>query len=128
MTPDRLAFFTGKLQMQRSSLLAQLRQQRGAELTRADAAAQAREVLQGDCASDDAQLDLALALQEREMAELNDIEQALLRLADDTYGECVDCGTDIAEKRLEAFPTALRCVACQTGTEKAMGGLATPSM
>ena len=38
---------------------------------------------------------------------------ALARLDDDTYGQCVDCGHEIPEGRLEARPEAARCVACQ---------------
>ncbi len=38
---------------------------------------------------------------------------ALARVEDNTYGQCVDCGHEIPEGRLEARPEAERCVACQ---------------
>lgn len=44
---------------------------------------------------------------------LAEIESALARLDDGTYGNCVDCGERIASERLEALPAAARCVDCQ---------------
>jgi DnaK suppressor protein len=38
---------------------------------------------------------------------------ALARIEENTYGRCVDCGTDIPDGRLEARPDASRCVGCQ---------------
>jgi phage/conjugal plasmid C-4 type zinc finger TraR family protein len=38
---------------------------------------------------------------------------ALARIDDNSYGQCVDCGNEIPEGRLEARPDAARCVACQ---------------
>ena len=39
---------------------------------------------------------------------------ALARLDEDTYGQCVDCGHQIPEGRLDARPDAARCVGCQS--------------
>jgi DnaK suppressor protein len=39
---------------------------------------------------------------------------ALARIEDDSYGQCVDCGHQIPEGRLEARPDAARCVSCQS--------------
>jgi DnaK suppressor protein len=39
---------------------------------------------------------------------------ALARIEDDSYGQCVDCGHQIPEGRLEARPDAARCVDCQS--------------
>jgi len=65
--------------------------------------------------------DLAFALEERESAELVAIDEALKRIADGSYGLCIDCGVGIATPRLHANPTALRCVACQEKIEHAQG-------
>ena len=43
---------------------------------------------------------------------LHDIQVALDRIADGTYGECEVCGEDIGEGRLKAIPEATRCVNC----------------
>jgi DnaK suppressor protein len=55
---------------------------------------------------------------ERDMTELAMIEAAEGRLADGTYGYCVDCGVTIPVDRLRASPTATRCTACQTVAER----------
>jgi DnaK suppressor protein len=45
-------------------------------------------------------------------AKLADVERALEKLGDGTYGICDRCGTPITAERLEAIPWAVRCVAC----------------
>jgi RNA polymerase-binding protein DksA len=71
-----------------------------------------------------------LAHLDREVAELADIESALERIREGSYGECVDCGADIAVARLEAYPTAKRCQPCQSRHEdnKRGGRDVTPSL
>jgi len=56
------------------------------------------------------------------LAELNEVEAALARIRAGTYGECRDCGEPIALARLSAYPTAMRCLACQERHEKKVGG------
>ena len=53
------------------------------------------------------------------MALLREIKGALERIADGTYGTCMDCGMPVSAKRLEALPWALYCVTCQ---ERRMSG------
>jgi len=53
------------------------------------------------------------AEQERDIEELRAIAAAIARMADGSYGVCVDCGVDIPLARLVAQPTASRCVPCQ---------------
>ena len=113
--------FTQQLQAMRSGLLAQLRAQRGGKIGRAEAAADARDQQSDDWAQADAERDLAVALEERESAELVAIDEALKRVADGSFGLCMDCGVSIPTARLHANPTALRCVACQAKKERASG-------
>lgn len=49
---------------------------------------------------------------------------ALDRVHEGTYGACVDCGVPVGAERLQALPTALRCVACQTQIEREQRGTA----
>ena len=44
---------------------------------------------------------------------LREIEDALVRLRDGSYGTCMDCGISISRKRLDAVPWARYCVTCQ---------------
>lgn len=118
--------FSQQLRQMRTDVLAQLRAQRGGQIGRAEAAAEAREHQSDDWAQADAERDLAFALEERESAELVAIDAALKRIADGSYGLCVDCGASIATARLHASPTALRCVGCQEKAEKAQGKAPTP--
>ena len=62
--------------------------------------------------------DLQLASMDRHIEEIRDIDAALMRIADRSYGTCSDCGAEIDEKRLQAYPTARRCIDCQTLHEK----------
>jgi RNA polymerase-binding transcription factor DksA len=50
----------------------------------------------------------------RESRELQDIDVALARIADGSYGACIDCGGEIGRARLKADPTLKRCLPCQT--------------
>lgn len=51
-------------------------------------------------------------LQEREQAKLGQIQGALKRLEQGTYGVCVSCGRPIPYERLLVFPEAPTCAAC----------------
>ena len=48
-----------------------------------------------------------------EVALLREVEGALERLREGTYGTCLDCGMPLSRKRLEALPWARYCVTCQ---------------
>ena len=53
-----------------------------------------------------AQVDAARQLD----AKLRDVERALAKLAEGTYGVCDVCGSEIGTERLEAIPWAVRCI------------------
>jgi DnaK suppressor protein len=72
-----------------------------------------------DWAVADAMAHQDIALVSRDLAELAEVEAAIARLADGSYGECADCGMTIPSARLLAYPTARRCVACQEAAEAA---------
>ena len=120
--------FAAQLQQRRTDLIAQIRAQRGGKIGRAEATPGLHEEQSGDWAQVDAQRDLAMALDERETAELNSIDAALKRIATGEYGLCVDCGVSIPTARLHANPTAMRCIVCQDRAEQAGGGAAHPTM
>lgn len=52
------------------------------------------------------------------ITELRETEAALQRISNGDYGLCEDCGKDIPYKRLQAYPTARRCIADQERHEK----------
>jgi RNA polymerase-binding transcription factor DksA len=71
-----------------------------------------------DWAVADAMAAQDITLVSRDLAELANVEEALVRIADGTYGACVDCANPIPYPRLAAYPAARRCVACQEIEEK----------
>jgi RNA polymerase-binding transcription factor DksA len=54
------------------------------------------------------------AILESARGQPDEVRAALTRLDEDTYGQCVDCGHEIPEGRLDARPDAARCVGCQS--------------
>lgn len=50
-------------------------------------------------------------------ASLDEVEEALRRVDEGTYGLCVDCGEPIPDKRLAALPASARCMDCQRKAE-----------
>ena len=59
-----------------------------------------------------------LSILERVQAELSDVEHALRRLDDGTYGTCEACGRPIDDNRLEAMPAARFCLEDQATAER----------
>lgn len=55
---------------------------------------------------------------ERYVHAIRDIEAAFRRVKDGEYGTCTDCGNDIGFSRLQAYPTAKRCIVCQQKHEQ----------
>jgi RNA polymerase-binding protein DksA len=73
----------------------------------------------GDTATETFDRELDDGLQEGAERQLEQIEAALQRIEDGSYGTCVDCGATISEARLTVRPEAARCVECQAKAEDA---------
>ena len=79
-----------------------------------------REVFdQGESSEVDIQEDIEFALIQMKSETLNKINEALRRLEEGTYGNCFECGEEIAEARLRALPFAVRCKDCEEARETA---------
>jgi DnaK suppressor protein len=79
-----------------------------------------REVLdQGESSEVDIQEDIEFALIQMKSETLNKIDAALRRLEDGSYGDCFECGDEIAQARLRALPFAVRCKDCEEARETA---------
>lgn len=72
----------------------------------------------GDESLANALSDFNVARFDRHIQALRDIEAALLRVKNGEYGVCTDCGDEIGFTRLQAYPTAKRCIICQEQREK----------
>jgi len=110
-----------KLEYFRNLLLEQRRQ--ATEDLRADKSTS----LEGDDGVEDSgemsELDLnrstALDLASRQTQLIEDIDEALQRIEDGTYGQCVRCRKPLDEERLKAMPTAKYDAECQAAIEAA---------
>jgi DnaK suppressor protein len=70
-----------------------------------------------DDASEVVTRDVNLALRGNSQDLLAQVEAALLRMDDGTYGVCARCGQPINPDRLEALPYATYCITCQSEVE-----------
>jgi DnaK suppressor protein len=105
---------------QKVQLLDKMGQERGGLNTRAEAAATLAPTEQSH-AQNMTERDAAFALQEHDIEELEATELALMRITQGTYGLCLACETEIPITRLLAFPSAMRCIKCQTVLEEVAG-------
>jgi len=105
---------------QKVQLLDKIAQERGGLKTRPEAAADLAPAEQSH-AQNITERDTAFALQEHALEELEATELALMRIAQGTYGLCLVCNKAIPITRLLAFPSAMRCIACQAAVESTAG-------
>jgi DnaK suppressor protein len=76
-----------------------------------------------DVGSDDYAPEQVLTLERHERALLDQIEHALARLREGTYGRCERCGQEIPVERLAAIPYASLCLRCQAAVDRVAGRL-----
>ena len=74
-----------------------------------------------DHASCERERELTLLLGERERDKLAEINAALERIEDGTFGECEECGEKIQPGRLKAMPFTTVCVHCKSKEENEKG-------
>jgi DnaK suppressor protein len=120
-----------KLEHFRQLLLAQLKEHAEHIRTDQEAALEASDDDGKDTVDrslSDLNTELAFKLGENESQLVADIDQALLRIEEGTYGKCARCGREIDERRLEALPTARYDANCQRIIEQAKGLDDTPSL
>jgi DnaK suppressor protein len=72
-----------------------------------------------DLASSEYLQSFTFRLRGREKGLLDKIDRALVRIEDGTFGQCEECGEEIAVKRLEARPETTLCIKCKEDQERA---------
>jgi RNA polymerase-binding protein DksA len=70
-----------------------------------------------DLGTDSFEQDISLGLMENESDEIHEIEEALDRIKDGTFGLCESCRKKIPKERLKAIPYARLCVNCKKKEE-----------
>jgi DnaK suppressor protein len=114
-TMDRyLARARERLLRSRNELL----KQRGAHREGEEELLGVREPDPGDAAAAEGGAIPLDSLNESEQARVAEIEAALSRIDDGTYGTCEQCDEPIGMRRLEAVPWTRRCFTCETEHEK----------
>ncbi|MEX0607688.1 MAG: TraR/DksA family transcriptional regulator [Halofilum sp. (in: g-proteobacteria)] len=118
LTRDQMTELKDKLIVRRAELREIIHNEllEGTTETHAELAGQVHDA--EDAALADLLVDAQLAEIDRHVEEVRRIENALQRISLGTYGECSDCGRPVALERLRAWPTAERCIDCQTLYER----------
>jgi DnaK suppressor protein len=115
---------SGQRQALHAALLARraaLDSQRSTHLAGQSRVAHAREVLlqDGDDAPQrDAEREIDFDRTDRDATALAEIDQALLRFEQGSYGSCTACSEPIDPARLQASPQVARCLACEAEHER----------
>lgn len=128
LEPRRIATLRTALRARQSALREEIRQ----DLVKSD---DDRTRLYADRVHDvedesvaDLLVDVGLAEIDRDLEELREVEAALGRIEQGSYGTCATCDGPIGEDRLHASPAALRCIACQAMHEKTYAHPGTPTL
>ncbi len=112
MNATDLNFFKAFLLSQKSSILNKTSEFKSEQSVQKDHIAE-----EAEAASADLSLNLSIQLLGRNRDTLYQIERALAKFDEGTYGECESCSDPIEMKRLKARPTATLCIVCQEEQE-----------
>jgi DnaK suppressor protein len=125
---EELTAFRNQLQHRERQLLDELhsaRERAGTE-TFQQIASEAPD--SGDASVADNATDQLSAERQRDFEELQDVQDALARIEDGSYGTCLACGEPIDRNRLRAFPTAKYDLEHQEGLERQAVAPSTPTL
>lgn len=84
---------------------------------RTDSSREGKVLDEGESSEINIQEEIGFALIQMKAETLNKIDAALRRFGEGTYGDCFECGDEIAEARLLALPFAVRCKDCEEARE-----------
>ena len=119
---DELMFFRSQLQKQLDLTQGNLDALAGDNLKRSPIEASgdisAHSTHMADQGTDNFDRELALNLASSRQESLYDIEDAIRRIDEGTYGACETCGGAIELPRLKALPFAKKCMSCQNAAER----------
>ena len=114
MKKDKLEFFRKKLLKQRESILNKSKKLKEDSYTLGTDGIQDM----ADAASNAYNADILMSLSDNERTMVKEIDSALDKIANKTYGICEECEEAISEKRLEANPVARYCITCMRMIEE----------
>jgi RNA polymerase-binding transcription factor DksA len=82
----------------------------------------------GDRAVADTIVDIDNAIIGLHLQEISDLNAALDRIQANVYGVCIDCEEEINFERISVYPTAERCINCQSLRDKTYASIPKPNM
>ena len=122
MTEEDLTYFKNFLIEKKSAANADLedleRQSRIDDTQESSDDRSAYSLHMADRGTDAMEREKTMLLAQREGAYLDYLDEALIRVADGTYGSCRVCNTEIGRARLEAVPTATQCIDCKSKADQ----------
>lgn len=123
MNKQKLEYFRNLLLKQRLQATEDLRADKATALEGNDGVEDS-----GEMSELDLNRSTALDLAGRQTQLIEEIDEALQRIEDGTYGQCFSCGKPLDEERLKAMPTAKYDVACQAAIEEVQGSNDPPTL
>ena len=122
MDKQKLEYFRNLLLQQRRQAIDDLRAKRASALEDIDGVDDS-----GEMSELNLNRSTALTIASHQSQLIEEIDEALRRIEDGTYGQCSRCGKPLDEERLKAMPTAKYDAECQAAIEAAQG-IETPSL
>jgi DnaK suppressor protein len=116
--PDRTGRLREMLLERRREIGTRITEELGEKMTEDIAATLGPALDEGDLSTMDLGRDLDYRLLTMYTEMLKNVQHALERLEEGSYGTCEECGSDMKEKRLQALPFARYCVECQREKEQ----------
>ena len=116
MDKQKLDYFRQLLLSQRGQAIEDLRADRATAVEGSDGVTDS-----GEESELDTTRSTALNLASRQSQLIEEIDDALRRIDDGTYGQCAVCGKPIDEERLKAMPSARYDAACEAALEASRG-------
>ena len=118
LSKSELKQFKTQLQHRRRQLLGDVNKLESEALKKTDAGdLSSLPMHMADQGTDNFEQDITLGLMESEGEELQQIQEALDRIADNTFGVCENCKKPIPKPRLKAIPYTRLCLACKKKEE-----------
>jgi DnaK suppressor protein len=113
MDKQAIEFFKKKLLKMREEILSKARKLKEDSYTLGTDGIQDM----ADAASNAYNADILMSISNNDLQILKDVDNALDKISNETYGVCEECEDRINEKRLEVNPVARYCITCQRTLE-----------
>jgi len=121
MQKEKLEFFKNLLLEKRDEVLEELRQYKNQDSESSNYNSSDQETNtayhMADVGTDTEELEKKYYLASFEGMQLREIDEALSRIREGTYGLCISCGSEINCERLEVIPEAKKCISCKANEE-----------